>query len=272
MATATVNGAELYYEEHGSGPPLLLMLGTGACIDLWTPVLEGLARHHRVIAYDRRGFGRSSSASRVKLADHARDAASLLDALDASPASVVGWSGGGVIALDLAASFPDRVTELFLAEPAVHMLTHPTPGTVGMQTRTSAQRYLRRDVAAAAQTMYRWVSGYTTGGNAYDGLPQAWRDQMVGHAASTVREMDQLIRLYPTRQAIRSISCPVTVIEGDLSNPAFPSIDAFIARLLPQARLVSLTGAAHFLHIDQPQQWVDVVAPTREPRQVEHRT
>ena len=259
MATVKANGVELYYEERGSGPPLLLMLGTGACIDLWTPVIDRLARSYRVIAYDRRGFGRSSTEPRARIADHAVDASALLVSLEASPAAVVGWSAGGAIALDLAATFPESVTELFLAEPAVHVATHPRLGTLMMQAQSWARRYLRRDTVAAAQTMYRWASSHTTGGNAYDRLPQEWRDQMTGHAASTVREMDQLILPYPSRAAIRSITCPVTVIEGDLSDPAFRAIDAFVLRLLPRARLISLAGAAHFLHIDQPDTWVDAI-------------
>ena len=259
MARETVNGADLYYEARGSGPPLLLVHGTGGYAGLWSPVLDGLAREHRVIAYDRRGFGRSSSAPGGGLAEHARDAAALLDALDASPATVVGWSGGGVFALDLAASFPDRVTALVLAEPAVHLTTHPTRAALAMATRSSFHRYARRDPATAALTMYRWASGYKTGGNTFDALPEEWREQMLAHAPATLREMDQTIRPYPARAAIRSIGCPVTVIEGDLSDPAFAGAAGFVRRLLPQARLVSLPGAAHMLHIDQPEGWVEAV-------------
>ena len=100
--------------------------------------------------------------------------------------------------------------------------------------------------------MYRWASRRSTGGNTFDGLPQAWQDQMTAHGASTVREMDQMLRPYPSRAAIRSITCPVTVIKGSLSDPVFAEAAAFVARLLPQSRLITLPGAAHFLHIDQP--------------------
>ena len=105
--------------------------------------------------------------------------------------------------------------------------------------------------------MYRWSSGWKTGGNAFDGIPQDWQDRMVGSAASTLREMDQLLRPYPSRKAIRSITCPVTLIEGDLSDKAFPKADALLARLLPQARLVTLPESGHFLHVDQPERYVE---------------
>jgi len=263
MATTEVNGAVLFYEERGTGPPLLLVHGTGSYADVWSPVLEGLAHEHRVIAYDRRGFARSSAAPRGALADQVRDAAELLEALGACPATVVGWSAGGVIALDLAASYPDRVASLVLAEPAVHLFTHPTRAALGMAARFGFQRHVRRDATAAALTAYRWSSGYATGGNAFDAFPEVWQEQMLAHAPATVREMDQMIRPHPSRAAIRSITCPVTVIEGELSDPAFATADSFLMRLLPHARMVSLPGAAHMLHVDQPEAWVEAVtAPT----------
>lgn len=191
-----VNGAVLYYEERGSGP--------GAYADIWSPVLDGLARTYRVIAYDRRGFARSSPAPRGGLPEHARDAAALLKALGASPATVVGWSGGGVIALDLAASFPDCVAALVLAEPAVHLATHPSRSALAMTVRSGFHRYVRRAPASAALAMYQWASGYKTGGNAFDGLPEAWREQMLAHAPTTLREMDQTIRPTLTRLERRS--------------------------------------------------------------------
>ncbi len=262
---AVVNGIDLYYEERGSGPPLLLIHGTGAYAELWSPVLEGLARSFRVIAYDRRGFARSPSPKRWSLSDQARDAAALLETLGASPATVVGWSAGGVVALDLAASFPEQVTKLVLAEPAVHLLVHPTRSSVAMAARSAGHRYVRRDRATAAATMYRWASGYRTGGNAFDGFPQAWQQQMLAHASSTLREMDQMMRPYPSRATIRSIKCPVSVIEGELSDPTFPVADAFVIRLLPQADKVLLAGAGHFLQIDQPQRWVEAIVDATGP-------
>jgi pimeloyl-ACP methyl ester carboxylesterase len=262
---AVVNGIDLYYEERGSGPPLLLIHGTGAYADLWSPVLEGLAGSFRVIAYDRRGFARSPSAGRWSLSDHARDAAALLEMLGASPATVVGWSAGGVVALDLAASFPQRITGLVLAEPAVHLLLHPTRSSLAMSVRSAGNRYLRRDRAKAAATMYRWAGGYKTGGNAFDGFPEAWQEQMLAHAQSTLREMDQLMRPYPSRATVRSIKCPVSVLEGQLSDPTFPVVDTSVMGLLPQARKISLEGAAHFLQVDQPERWVEAVIDATRP-------
>ena len=70
----------------------------------------------------------------------------------------------------------------------------------------------------------------------------------------------KLMRPDPSRAVIRSIACPVTVIEGELSDPTFARADAFVLRLLPRARNISLPGAAHMLHVDQPERSVEAVA------------
>lgn len=132
-----------------------------------------------------------------------------------------------------------------------------------MAARSGFQRYVRRDPASAALAMYRWASGYKTGSNAFDVLPEAWREQMLAHAPATLREMDQMIRPYPTRAAIRSIACPVTLIEGDLpQRPGVCDRRRIRHALAAQARMISLPGAAHMLHIDQPEGWVEIVTQT----------
>ena len=111
--------------------------------------------------------------------------------------------------------------------------------------------------------MYRWASGYTAGGNTFDTIPEEWREQMIRNGPNTVREMDQLMWPYPSKAAICSVACPVTIVEGDLSDPAFKRADAFVKRLLPQARTITLLGSAHFLQIDQTDQWTKAIVPAR---------
>src|SRR5258708_37261362 len=60
MATVAVNGATLYYKEAGSGEPLILVHGTGFNADVWNKVFDGFAQNYRTIAYDRRGYQRST--------------------------------------------------------------------------------------------------------------------------------------------------------------------------------------------------------------------
>ncbi len=105
----------VWYEETGSGPPLLLIAGLGGHSGLWSLHLRTLALQRRVIAFDNRGAGRTSAPDKpYSIAGMAEDARELLDRLDIGKASVAGYGMGGAIALELAAEHGDRVESLTL--------------------------------------------------------------------------------------------------------------------------------------------------------------
>ncbi|MEA2349031.1 MAG: hypothetical protein QOG62_2818 [Thermoleophilaceae bacterium] len=265
MASLRLDGVDLSYTDLGEGDPLLLVHGTGAYSAIWGDIPDRLAGSHRVIAYDRRGFGASQGERARHPHQHAEDAAALLEHLGSGPAVVVGWSGGGVIALDLAASRPDLVGSLVLIEPAVSLILAPSRGTLRMSTQMQFRWRIRRDERAAAATMYRWANSYTTGDNGFDRLPAEEQEGMLAHARSTVLEMDQLTRPFPPSRAISSIGCPVTCLQGSLSDPVFPRAVRRLKRRLPQTRVVEIEGGAHMLHRDQPDEWARVVLEAAEP-------
>lgn len=116
MALASVNGIELYYEEHGSGRPLLLVPGLGADTRLFGGVIGALAATCHAIVFDPRGGGRSDKPPGPYTVEQmADDAAGLLDVLRIERAVVAGYSMGGRIALCLALDHPTRVRRLVLA-------------------------------------------------------------------------------------------------------------------------------------------------------------
>lgn len=116
----TAAGAELYVEQRGDGPPLLMIAGGGGDAGFFSPVGDLLSDSYRVIAYDRRGNSRSSArGGQMEVAQEADDALAVLQALDASPALVFGTSGGAIVGLDLAARHPDAVRGLVAHEPPV---------------------------------------------------------------------------------------------------------------------------------------------------------
>src|SRR5215211_420992 len=115
MPLASVNGLDLYYEETGSGPPLLLIAGLSGNTLGWAMLQPTLAERFRVIAFDNRGAGRSSAPpgpyTTRRMAD---DAAALLDRLGVARAHVLGFSMGGMVAQELALHHPARVGRLVL--------------------------------------------------------------------------------------------------------------------------------------------------------------
>lgn len=115
MATFTRNGFSTFYEDAGSGEPVVLICGLGADLQVWRFQAPELAKKYRVITFDNRGAGRSDAPdSPYTITQMAEDLDAVLDHLAVKSASVVGWSMGGVVAQTLARSNPDRVKRLVL--------------------------------------------------------------------------------------------------------------------------------------------------------------
>ena len=115
MATAKVNGAELYYEEAGSGPPIILSPGgLQGVASSYGEVVEALSQEHRVIVYDRRFGGQSRSPMVVQTWDMVcDDVFGLLDALGIEQAYLGGGSFGAAISFGSAYRHPERVRAIF---------------------------------------------------------------------------------------------------------------------------------------------------------------
>ncbi|MEM9056387.1 MAG: alpha/beta fold hydrolase [Pseudomonadota bacterium] len=113
MPTAIINGAELYFETHGSGEPLLLIHGLGSSHLDWEFQVPDFARHFQVITVALRGFGPSDrTQGPFTVEQHASDIAALLDHLKLRKTHLLGYSMGGAIAFQLAVDFPNRLRSL----------------------------------------------------------------------------------------------------------------------------------------------------------------
>lgn len=121
MPILQVNGIDLYYEEHGTGMPLVMVPGLGGTVESWKAQIAYFKRRYRVIALDNRGSGRSSMPpGPYSMDDMAADLAGLLDALDISePVRLVGVSMGGVLVQCFIHHYPERVAQLVLVSTGV---------------------------------------------------------------------------------------------------------------------------------------------------------
>src|SRR5579871_3707919 len=117
MPYADVNGLHLYFEEHGDGPPPILLHGGLMTIELnFGIALPALAEHHRVIAVEFQGHGRTGDIDRrPTVAAFASDVVALLDHLGIERADLVGFSIGGLTAYELVISYPERFRRAVVA-------------------------------------------------------------------------------------------------------------------------------------------------------------
>ena len=111
-----VNDIDIAYREAGAGYPLILVMGFSGTMDLWSPgLISGLSQNNRVIIFDNRGMGSTSSSDReFSIRLFADDAVGLMDALNIKKANVLGWSMGTYIAQELALNYPEKVNRLIL--------------------------------------------------------------------------------------------------------------------------------------------------------------
>lgn len=261
MPAVSINGARLHYEETGEGDAVVFIHGTGAHSPAaWERCIEELPRTRRLITYDRRGFGRSRGKLARSLGEHVDDAAALLRKLDAVPATIVSQSGGGVIALRLQARHPELVSAMVMTEPAYQVPRHPSAGVSFAMAKTLYRWLVRRDPGEAALGYYRWATGLQSGGNSFDGYPEAWKRAGIEHAQASLREILHLMPLSPPTREVRRISCPVTLLIGDLGVPVFQRTTRRLHALVPHAQLVSISDTSHLISTDQPRRTAAAIA------------
>jgi pimeloyl-ACP methyl ester carboxylesterase len=122
----TTEGDALYYEVRGQGPPLLMIPGGSGDAAWYSRVADILADEYKVITYDRRANGRSTTAKpqNFEISQQSRDAVAVLGAADEESAFVFGNSSGAIIALDMATTQPRAVRAVIAHEPPVARV-HP---------------------------------------------------------------------------------------------------------------------------------------------------
>ena len=255
MPRFRASGADLYYEVHGTGQPILGIHGTPSSALLWLDAARELATVGRCIIYDRRGFFRSElpwPVTTLDLDDHIADAVALLDGLDASPAVIVGRSTGGQIALGLASRHPDRVTALVLLEPALFSIDPAAADWAG-RLRADVLWAASENPASAAEVMIRTALGDQD----WEQLP-AELARMLGQTSPAVlAEMGghgldlSADPLEVTANDLAAIDRPTLLVSAEDSPRVLRTVNASLAEGLPDAELVEVTGG-HLIHPAHP--------------------
>jgi pimeloyl-ACP methyl ester carboxylesterase len=246
----STEASQLFHRETGSGPAILLVHGMGGSADVWGELPNLLANGHRVIAYDRRGFTRSSHPPVSDPRIHREDAAGLLRSLDAAPAIVVGWSSGGIVALDLAVHHPGLVSGLVLIEPPLHLKRRPGLRQLQAVMSVYARNRMQGD-RAASEAFFRWAFRHTSGGTGYDLLDDDVREGLLRNGPANVAELGWGTGEHLTKDDVRSIGCPVTCVTGQLSDRALARATRYLVGLLPYAKVVQVSGAGHAMHLER---------------------
>ena len=255
----------LWYDVAGtSGDAVVLVHGSWADRASWQPVIPGLARSFRVVAYDRRGHGRSESApGHGTRQDDEGDLAGLIERLDLAPVHVVGNSFGGSIVFGLAAMRPDLFRSVVVHEPPLSGIVSDDPELQPLLTdfQNKIEAVLDRLGAGDLQGGSRqFVDEVAIGPGAWDRAPPAVRQGFLANALTWLDEQQDpgWSGLEVTR--LSRLSCPVLLTQGDQSFPWFPRIIARLQQALPNARVHTFQGAGHVPHVTHAEEYVRVTS------------
>jgi pimeloyl-ACP methyl ester carboxylesterase len=160
--TLRVPGANIYYQQHGSGPLLLILQGGDGDADGTSGVVEYLVDHYTVVTYDRRGLSRSTldgAADSLRLETHGDDVHRLLAKLTGEPVFVFGTSIGGLIGLDLVTHHPEQVHALIAHEPPAPELLPDAARARAVQAQEGVEATYRQEGVAGAMRKFAAMAG-----------------------------------------------------------------------------------------------------------------
>lgn len=264
MNIVTVNDVTLAAEDTGAGPPVVFVHGSWSDRHAWDLVTPALTDRYRVITYDRRGHSQSDRPSGPQgIEAHAADLASLIDHFEAAPAHIVTNSFGGVVALQVAVSHPDRVASLCLHEPPAFALvqTDPQLRTALEQARQLEQQVVDEIRAGNQERAARTFVELAIGPGAWERFPESVRRIMVHNAGTVPGDFDAEYHT-PTPARLSTITAPVLLTGGGQSPPDVPfaAILDRLAAVLPAADRYTFQQAGHVPHRTHPEELGRVVA------------
>ena len=244
---ALTGATMLHYrqERTGVGTPLVFINSLGSDLRIWDGVIAAFAQYHPIIGYDKRGHGLSDCpAGPYTLRDHANDLAGLLAHLAVPNAILIGVSVGGMIALDFAHTYPERVKALVLCDTGAKI------GTADYWTeRITAVRAKGLEPLAGA-ILTRWFSSSFAQIEpaAYRGYyNMLTRTPLEGYAATCEARRDADLR-----DAVQTIQMPTLVLCGDQDLATPPSLGRELAAALPNAYFDLIKDAGHLPSLEQP--------------------
>src|SRR5687767_2688000 len=253
MQNAGVNGVDLYYEVSGAGEPVLLI--SPVIADGFLPLLAepALADRYQLIRYHKRGWvGSSHTPAPVSVADHAADAAALLDHLGLRPVHIAGHSSGAAVAAQLALDHPESVHTLMLLEPS--LISVPSLDALFTQLEPALEAYASGDHAGALAIFMSAVSGLEATRAA-----ALLEERIPGAVAQAIRDADTFFGVelpaltewtFGAEEAA-GINRPVLSVVGSETQTVWVETAEFLRSSLPDVEESKINGVGHLLHIQR---------------------
>jgi 3-oxoadipate enol-lactonase len=245
MRHANVNGIQIAYGVHGSGPPLVLIMGYRLSSLAWPlGFVEALVERFTVVLFDNRGTGASDKPTiGYEISNMAKDVCGLMDHLEIARANVLGYSMGGAIAQDFVRQFPDRVLGLVLCATMCG-------GPRAIYASPSVIRVMRELDGLKPEEIARqiWSVTYSPGylENHRELAESQMRREIAAPTPLHAADLQfQAFAEFDCSKALPNIQAPTLVLTGDLDQLISPRNSKFIASRVPGASLIVIASCGH---------------------------
>lgn len=238
MATINRDGVNIYYEDNGSGPAVLLSHGYSATARMWAGQVEALKSQYRIVTWDMRGHGQSDSpddAAAYSEQATVDDMAAVLEHLGIESAVIGGLSLGGYMSLAFNLAHPTMVRALMLFDTGPGYRNPVGREGWNETARRRAEVFEAKGLDALGSSAEVRVSQHRSA----QGLAHAARGMLAQFDARVIESLD-------------SISVPTLVLVGDKDQPFLAGTD-YMANKIPNATKVVIENAGHASNIDQPE-------------------
>lgn len=242
------DGADLYWETSGKGPPLILAAGLGGVLGYWQPNRAALEQHFTLCLFDQRGTGKSSKSAVVSIEQMSADLIAVMDAAGLSSSHYLGHSTGGAIGVATALDFPGRLNSLMIYASTTH-------GDPYRRRIFDLRRQLHAGLGAEAYAKYSslllyppyWINAH------HEALIEAELNavRQLGDAAVQASRLDAILA-FDRRAEFSRIAIPTMIVcaDDDILTPRYFSED-FAARI-PDAKTYFAARGGHALSRTEP--------------------
>jgi len=261
MPTIQCHGADLYYEDHGDGEPIVFLHGATAGLRYFEPQLASLSNEYRILAVDFRGHGRSEKTDLGHtLSQYARDVREFLRQLDLDDVVLVGWSMGAIVSWDYLRQFgTDRVRAMVDVdmEPSPMKRDDYEYGSYGRDDLEQAINQIQTDPLGSLDEQARAM---------LKGEPSRELRNLILDEGSRTPPAIQgtlmfgLLYLHDYRDVLRSIDVPTLVCAGADEKWRSVASVKYVAELLPDSRFELFEDSGHCITIEEPERFNQVLS------------
>jgi pimeloyl-ACP methyl ester carboxylesterase len=257
MKTVPVGDITIAYKEIGSGEPLILIMGYSGTMDLWdTRLVNELAKQYRVIVFDNRGMGHSTSSDReYSIRLFANDTAGLMDVLGIKKAHVMGWSMGTFVAQELTLGSPEKVDKLILyaGTPGGKEALPPAPKDIAALTNTTGTDRERGERLFGELFPPAWLKENQDPSKYFPRVTE------MSPAGNVQRQDAAILAWNGTYSRLPSLQQPLLLIAGEQDVIAPPGNSLLIAGQVPHSWVVRIRNGGHGLMYQYPDECASII-------------